>query len=319
MSQSTATVSSKHWSTANIPDQEGKVVVVTGANSGLGFETSRELTRKGAHVVMGCRTESKALAAIKEIHSEQPDASLEFIPLDLASLDSIQRFAEGFLKSHSKLHILCNNAGVMALPYTKTADGFEMQIGTNHFGHFALTGQLLPTILTTPGSRIVNVSSLAHKGGRIRFHDIHWEKRYSKWLSYCQSKLANLLFTYELQRKLEAVDADTICVACHPGYTSTNLQMAAPRMKGSRWGEIIWSLWNRMFAQRVSQGALTNLYASTAPEVNGGDYIGPRGFQELAGAPTKVRSSRRSHNKEDAQKLWELSVKATGITYEALS
>ncbi|TNE46621.1 MAG: SDR family NAD(P)-dependent oxidoreductase [Deltaproteobacteria bacterium] len=309
----------KKWTAEHIPDQTGKVIVVTGANSGLGLETSREMARRGAQVIMACRTASKAEAAIADIKSDVPDAKLTFMPLDLASLESVRSFAEAFTEQHTKLDILCNNAGVMALPYSKTADGFEMQFGTNHIGHFALTGLLLDTLLATPQSRIVNVSSLAHVPGKIKFKDINHTKFYNKWLAYCQSKLANLLFTYELHRKLQARGSDTLCVASHPGYTSTNLQLAASQMKGSKFWERIWAMLNGTFAQSTPAGAWTNLYACTAPHIESGDFVGPKGLFELRGHPGKTKSTKRSRNKEDAKRLWDYSVEQTGVAYSALN
>jgi hypothetical protein len=239
--------------------------------------------------------------------------------LDLADLQSVRRFAEEFLARHNKLHVLCNNAGVMALPYRKTTDGFEMQIGTNHLGHFALTGHLLRRLLDTPGARVVTVSSGAHRVGRIRFDDLNWEKGYRKWLAYGQSKLANLLFAYELQRRLDAAGAQLISVACHPGYAATNLQLAGPRMEGSSLMEFLSQLSNRLVAQSAAMGALPTLYAATAPDVRGGDYIGPDGLFENWGYPKKVRSNRQSHDHEAARRLWEISERLTGVRYDALT
>jgi NAD(P)-dependent dehydrogenase (short-subunit alcohol dehydrogenase family) len=209
-----------------------------------------------------------------------------------------------------------NNAGVMALPYRTTADGFEMQLGTNHLGHFALTGLLLERLLGTPGSRVVSVSSTAHKVGRMRWDDLPWERGYSKWRAYGQSKLANLLFTYELQRRLEEARAQTLAVACHPGFAATNLQTAGPRMARSAFGERGMLLINRLFAQSAEMGALPTLYAACADDVEGGEYFGPDGFSESWGHPTRVRSSSRSHDHQDQARLWEVSEQLTGVRYE---
>ena len=218
------------WTTKDIPDQSGKIAIVTGANSGIGFEAAKALAAKGAHVVMACRNMEKGEKAVDDIRAATPAAQLALKQLDLADLGSVRTFAADYQAQHSQLHMLINNAGVMALPYRTTEDGFEMQFGTNHLGHFALTGLLLPTLFATPGSRIVTVSSMAHQMGTIQFDDLGWEKSYSKWRAYGMSKLANLLFTYELQRKLTAAGADTIAVAVHPGYSATNLQTA-----GEKW------------------------------------------------------------------------------------
>ena len=308
----------KKWTADDIPDLTGKVIVVTGGNSGIGYEAALQLAGKGAHVVLACRDLAKAAAAIDSIKASHRNASLEAMALDLASLASVRTFAQEFLAKHGKLDVLCNNAGVMALPYRKTADGFEMQFGTNHLGHFALTGLLLEPLLATKGARVVNVSSTAHRMGKMRFDDLQWEHGYGKWAAYGQSKLANLLFTYELQRRLEAIGADLISVACHPGYAATNLQAAGPRMQGSSLLESLVALSNRLFAQSAAMGALPTLYAATAADVNGGDYIGPGGFAETWGHPKKVGSSARSHDPAAAARLWDISEALTGIKYEAL-
>ena len=270
-------------------------------------------------MVLACRDLEKARAAITVIADECRGASVAAMQLDLASLASIRNFAAAFVARYDALHVLCNNAGVMALPYRKTADGFEMQFGTNHLGHFALTGLLLDRLLATPDARVVNVSSGAHRFGSIRFDDLQWEHGYRKWAAYGQSKLANLLFTYELQRRLSAAGAAAISVACHPGYAATNLQLAGPRMEGSSFLESLSEFGNRVFAQDAAMGALPTLYAATAPDVRGGDYIGPDGLGEMKGYPRKVQSNRRSRDSAVAAKLWETSEKLTGVRYTALS
>ncbi|MEL6180515.1 MAG: oxidoreductase, partial [Myxococcota bacterium] len=220
---------STHWTTESVPNQQGRLVVITGANSGIGFEAALELARKGAHVVLACRNLTKGRDAVQRIHDQLPKAQLELRELDLADLASVRSFAQSMIADHDALHMLINNAGVMALPYRKTADGFEMQFGTNHLGHFALTGLLLGLLLDADGSsRVVNVSSQAHRLGKVRFEDLQGERRYEKWSAYGQSKLANVLFTYELQRRCVQAKASLISTACHPGYAGTNLQMVGP-------------------------------------------------------------------------------------------
>lgn len=307
------------WTADDMPDLTGKIVVVTGANSGIGYEAVRELARNGAHVVLACRDAARTHEAIEHVRALQPTASLEFLQLDLASLASVHRFAEELAERHPRLDVLCNNAGVMAIPYRKTADGFEMQLGTNHLGHFALTGLLLERLLAAPGARVVTVSSTAHKMGRMRFDDLHFERGYSRWPAYGQSKLANLLFAYELQRRLEAASADAISVACHPGYAATNLQFAGPRMDGSWLMENVMTLGNRLLSQSAAMGALPTLYAATAEEVRGGDYVGPDGFFETTGHPKKTTSSARARDVEAARRLWEVSERLTGVVYRALA
>jgi NAD(P)-dependent dehydrogenase (short-subunit alcohol dehydrogenase family) len=256
---------------------------------------------------------------VDAIHAVRRDATVEAMELDLASLASVRSFAEKFLASHAALHALCNNAGVMALPRRGTDDGFEMQFGTNHLGHFALTGLLLPRLLATPGARVVTTSSTMHKIGRMNFDDLQSEKRYSKWGAYGQSKLANLLFAYELQRRLVARGADAISVACHPGYSATNLQFAGPRMEGSDFMERASAFANRLFAQTAEMGALTTVRAATAPDVAGGDYYGPAHTFETKGPPQKVSSNARSHDAAAARRLWEISTELTGVGFEAIA
>jgi NAD(P)-dependent dehydrogenase (short-subunit alcohol dehydrogenase family) len=301
------------WTSADLPDLSGKTYVVTGANSGLGYETARALARAGGEVALACRDLGKAGTALDRIKSETPGARAEARELDLASLDAIRGFAEAW--GDRPIDALVNNAGVMALPLRRTADGFEMQIGTNHLGHFALTGRLLPCLLARPGARVVNVSSTMHKIGRMDWDDLQSEKRYSRWRAYGQSKLANLLFTYELQRRFEAAGKDAIAVAAHPGYAATNLQTAGPRMEGSTLMERISLLGNQLFSQTAEMGALPSLYAAAALGVKGGDYFGPDGLAEARGHPKRVESSRRSHDRADQLRLWEVSEELTNVHY----
>ena len=307
------------WTADDIPQQSGKTVVITGANSGIGYEAARQLAAKGAHVVMACRDQAKGRSALQAITAAQPSASVALMELDLADLGSIRRFAEAVRAACPALHVLCNNAGVMAIPHRTTADGFEMQFGTNHLGHFALTGLLLERLLATPSARVVTVSSNAHKWGAMHWDDLQWERSYRKWRAYGQSKLANLLFTYELQRRLVAAGAGLISVACHPGYAATNLQAAGPRMQESSIGEAVVEFANRLLAQSAAMGALPTLYATTAPDIRGGDYIGPDRLGEQWGHPKKVRSNARSHDLEAQRRLWDISEHLVGVRYEALS
>lgn len=306
------------WTAADIPDFSGRTVVVTGGNSGIGFEAARELARRGAQVILACRNPDKGSGAAAEIQREQPAAKVEARVLDLASLASVREFAEALLRERPALDRLVNNAGVMAIPRQQTADGFEMQLGTNHLGHFALTGLLLERLLGTPGSRVVNLSSTAHKAGRMDFDDLMGERRYGSWRSYGQSKLANLLFTYELQRRLARKGAETIAVACHPGYAVTNLQAESARQSGSALKSLGMRIGNALVAQDARMGALPTLHAAAAPGVHGGEYYGPGGLLETRGHPERVASSRRSHDEADAARLWSLSEELTGVRMPSL-
>jgi len=307
------------WTAEDVPDLSDRTIIVTGANSGLGFETVRAVARRGARTLLACRNPEKAQGALDAVRAESPQARVEAAELDLTSLESVRKFAEVVLGTDSTLDVLVNNAGVMAIPRRTTADGFEMQLGTNHLGHFALTGLLLERLLAMPGSRVVNVSSTAHKMGRMHFDDLQLEAGYGKWKAYGQSKLANLLFTYELQRRLGRAGAGTIAVACHPGYSATNLQAVGPQMSGSSLMERTMEWMNRLFSQSADMGALPTLYAATAPEVHGGDYFGPDGFAETWGYPKKVASARASHDETAAARLWEISEELTGVRYAPLS
>ncbi len=299
---------SKKWKAKDIPDLTGKVIIVTGANSGIGWEASKVFAEKGAHVVMACRNTMKGEQAQRDL-----SGSSEVMELNLASLASVRAFVDKFKAKHRKLDILVNNAGVMAIPYRQTEDGFEMQFGTNHLGHFALTGLLLKRLLASKKSRVVNVSSLAHEQGAMNWDDLAWENNYSEWGAYGMSKLANLLFAYELQRKFEAAGVDTMSIGCHPGYAATNLQSIEPERWATRLTDMLMKVTNRLLAQSAAMGALPTLYAALANEVNGGDYIGPA--KKMRGFPVKVESNDKSHNRQDAAKLWEISEQLTGVKY----
>lgn len=305
------------WLDQNIPSLYGKVTVITGANSGIGYEAARMLAMKDAHVVLAVRDTAKGGKAARQIRSAVPQADLEVMALDLASLASVRSFAALFTASHDRLDLLINNAGVMAIPRRETADGFEMQLGTNHLGHFALTGLLLPLLLTAPGARIVTVSSGVHRMGQINFDDLQSQQSYKKWGAYSQSKLANLLFAYELQRRLAAAGASAISVAAHPGYAATNLQAVGPQMAGSRLQQAAMGLLNRTLAQSAEMGALPTVYAAASPSVEGGDYIGPGGLMEQRGWPTQVQSNDRSHDGAVAARLWAVSEELTGVRFAA--
>jgi NAD(P)-dependent dehydrogenase (short-subunit alcohol dehydrogenase family) len=298
------------WTAADIPDQHDRIAVVTGANSGIGLVAARELARAGAQVVMACRDTSKADTAAQAIRRDVPGAAVEVTALDLASLTSVREFAERY--DRSRLDLLINNAGVMVPPKRSTADGFELQFGTNHLGHFALTGRLLGRLLATPGARVVTVSSTAHKIGRINFDDLQSERRYWRWPAYGQSKLANLMFALELDRRLKAADLRLLSVAAHPGYAATNLQFAATPSRIEKLGSVVL---NRFYAQDADRGALPTLYAATA-EIPGGSFVGPDGFQEMRGYPTLVKPTRTARDDETARRLWAVSERLTGVSFD---
>jgi len=304
-----------NWTIRDIPNQQGKVVVITGANSGIGYESALALAGKGAQVILAVRNEQKGRAALQIIKGTFPKAIAEVMLLDLASLKSVRNFAEEFKTKYDRLDVLLNNAGMMAIPFDKTMDGFEMQFGINHLGHFALTGLLLPILLKTPASRVVTVSSLNHMMGQMDFDNLDGSRGYGPWTAYNQTKLANLLFAYELQRKLQAVSAELISVGTHPGYTATNLQFAGPRLSGSTFREAVMRLGNALFGQSAEMGALPLLYASLAPNIRGGDYTGPKDMFGLWGFPKIARSNGRSHDIQSAKKLWEVSEQMTDIPY----
>ncbi|MFC4534945.1 oxidoreductase [Sphaerisporangium dianthi] len=304
------------WTTADVGDQRGRVALITGANSGVGFEAAKLLAERGATVVLACRDEAKMSEAAKRLRSAAPPGEIATLGLDLASLASIRAAAEAVRDRYARLDLLINNAGLMMPPYGKTADGFESQFGVNHLGHFALTGLLLDRLLGTPGSRIVTISSNAHRRGTIDFDDLQAERRYHPMNAYAQSKLANLLFTYELQRRLAGAGAGTIAVAAHPGAARTRL------MRHSPWHYrfVIHPRTRMLFSwliQDEDAGALPTLRAATDPRARGGDYYGPDGWGEFTGRhPVLVRSTPQSHDAGLQRRLWQESERLTGIRYD---
>jgi NAD(P)-dependent dehydrogenase (short-subunit alcohol dehydrogenase family) len=304
------------WSVGQVPALDGRFAVVTGANSGLGLETAAGLAQAGATTILACRDAGKARAACEELRRRAPSAQLEAMALDLADLDSVRAFAAQLVARLPRLDLLCNNAGVMALPLRRTRQGFEMQIGTNHLGHFALTGLLLPRLRETAGARIVTLGSLAHRAvASLDFDDLNWEHRpYNRHEAYARSKLANLLFHYELDRRLRRASAAAIAVAAHPGYTSTNIGFAGPAMDNTPWKARVMRLGNALLAQPAAMGALPTLYAATAA-AQGGDYIGPDGLMQLGGHPRKVQSKASARDAAAGARLWALSEQLTGVKY----
>ncbi|HEY8767331.1 MAG TPA: oxidoreductase [Dehalococcoidia bacterium] len=305
---------SERWTADRIRDQHGRVAVVTGANSGLGLVTARELARARASVVLACRDTRKGETARQGILSSVPAAQLEVAALDLGSLDSVRSFAERFKDEHAGIDLLINNAGVMAPPRRQTEDGFELQFGTNHLGHFALTGLLIDLMKGRNDARVVTVSSGAHRMCRIAFNDLQGERKYRRWGAYGQSKLANLLFAFELDRRLRAAGSSIRSMAAHPGYAATNLQSAAaPTLD-----RLLMSVANRLMAQSAEMGALTTLYAATYPGLLGGVYIGPDGFLEQRGYPKQVAAKPTALDKDVARKLWDVSEELTGVHFPPL-
>jgi NAD(P)-dependent dehydrogenase (short-subunit alcohol dehydrogenase family) len=294
------------FTAADVPDQTGKTIVVTGANTGLGFEAAKTLAGKGARVLLGCRSKSKAQAAKDKILAAFPKADLVIIELDLGSLASIQKAAEQ-INQEPYLHVLINNAGIMVPPLEYTEDGFESQFGVNHLGPFVLTSLLLDKIRATPNARIVSTASIAHKRGKINFADINAKKSYSAWERYAQSKIANLYFGYELQRRLTALGDDTISVVAHPGVADTELSRYIPK------AFMLMMPVFKLFCNSAEQGAWPTLCAATMTGVKGGEYYGPSKRAEMAGPAVKVRSNWRSRNEDIAKKLWDLSIEMTGI------
>jgi NAD(P)-dependent dehydrogenase (short-subunit alcohol dehydrogenase family) len=293
------------WTAADIPDQTGRVAVITGANTGLGYETAAALAEHGAHVVLAVRNLDKGKDAAARITATSPHADVALQELDLTSLESIRAAADQLRSDHDHIDLLINNAGVMMTPKSTTKDGFELQFGTNHLGHFAFTGLLLDRLLPVPGSRVVTVSSIGHRVGRIRFDDLQSERSYGRMRAYGRSKLANLLFTYELERRL--VGLHTIAAAAHPGSSSSELSRNVP--------PLVQALFTPLELQGADMGALPTLRAATDPGVLGGQYFGPDGFGEMRGYPKVVSSSGRSHDVDVQRRLWAVSEELTGVVY----
>ena len=309
---------------ADLPDLRGRTAVVTGANSGLGLETARLLAGAGATVVMTARSKEKHDAAAAQILPTNRHADLRFVELDLADLASVRAAANTILTDHPTIDVLVNNAGVMMTPEATTADGLELQLGTNHFGHFAFTGLLLDAVLAADHGRVVTVSSGMHHRGEMDFDDLHQQngEGYDTTAQYARSKLANLLFALELQRRLEAAGVDAISVAAHPGYTATNLQSAGVQMEGGglfhKLADYGMRVINPLVAMKVEEGALPQMYAAVG-DVEGGSYWGPTGMGEMRGPVGKAKINRKARSTEDAARLWDVSVEATGVDYAALT
>jgi NAD(P)-dependent dehydrogenase (short-subunit alcohol dehydrogenase family) len=303
---------SAKWSSERIPDQTGRTAIVTGANSGIGLGAARELARHGASVVLACRNTQKGEAALKEIESAAPGARVELAELDLASLASVQSFAERLRSSHGGLDLLINNAGVMAPPRRETSDGFELQLGTNVLGHFALTARLIDLMQGRTDARVVTLSSNAHKFGRIHFDDLQSERRYSRWRAYGQSKLGDLMFALELDRRLSAAGSTIKSLAAHPGYAATNLQTAAPPALD----RLVMRVTNLLIAQSAEMGALPTLYAATYADLPGGTYVGPDGIGEQRGHPHVVSPSRAAQDEGVAARLWSVAEQLTGVQFD---
>ena len=305
------------WSIANIPNQDGKFILITGANSGLGFESAGVLAAKKAHVIMACRSLERAQAARHEIVQAHPSSVVDVLPLDLTSLDSVRRCAMEFNLRYPRLDVLLNNAGVMATPRLRSEDGFELQFGANHLGHFALSGLLLERLLAAPSSRVVTVYSVADIYAWIDFNSFGGQGFYNRWIAYGQAKLANLVFAMELNRRLAAREAGAISLAAHPGLTRTNLQVAGLSMQPKdRLQARLMRTIRDVFFQDVTLGALPQLLAATAPEARGGEVYGPQGFLQMAGPPKKITPFNRGWRDEKlGKRLWKASQELTGVKY----
>jgi NAD(P)-dependent dehydrogenase (short-subunit alcohol dehydrogenase family) len=304
------------WTPQQMPLQQGRFAIVTGANSGIGYQAARYLSRAGAAVILACRSREKGEAASAKIVAKQPSAKVEVRILDVADLDSVRRFAAEFLSEDKPLDLLINNAGVMALPERRTTpQGFEMQFGTNHLGHFALTGLLLPALLRQPTSRVVTVASIAHKSGKLNFDDLNAERRYDPRGAYAQSKLANVVFGLEFDRRLRARSANTASVIAHPGVAVTNI--VSNGMGTGLKGRVVSALLP-FVAQSDDRGSWPLLYAATSPDAHGGGYYGPDGIAEFKGTPVEVKPKPHALDPAAGKRLWEMSEALTGVRYDAL-
>jgi NAD(P)-dependent dehydrogenase (short-subunit alcohol dehydrogenase family) len=304
----------RHWTAQDVGDQTGRIAVITGATSGLGLETARVLAAHGATVVVAGRESGRTVAAADGIRAQQPTALVQTAEVDLASLESIRKAAADLTARFPRLDLLINNAGVMFTPYGLTKDGYELQFGTNHLGHYALTGLLMPSLLAVHGSRVVTLSSNGHRAGRMNFADLQSSRRYNRYAAYGKSKLANLLFTYELQRRLAAAKAHAIALAAHPGTARTELTRHMSAVSNAAMSPRFAAV-NSWWVQDAKMGALPTLRAATDPDAIGGTYYGPDGFMELTGYPVVVASNARSQNREDQRRLWVESEQLTGVTY----
>jgi NAD(P)-dependent dehydrogenase (short-subunit alcohol dehydrogenase family) len=297
-----------NWTPDAIADLTGRTMLITGANSGLGLESTRMLAGRGARVVMACRNLDKGRQAMDEVRAAYPDAELDLMELDLADLNSVRAFAQAFRQHYEKLDVLMNNGGIMAPPLAHTKDGFEMQLGVNHLAHFALTGLLLDQLEAAPDPRIVLISSFAHRMGNIYFDNLNAEKWYKRWKFYGQSKLANLMHALELDRRLRAEGSSIRAVPVHPGYSATGLQRT---VAGG-------GFFNALFAQSQTQGAYPQVFAATSERAEAGQYYGPHGFMEFWGYPTEVGMRKLAKNEAVADQLWTVSAEMTGVDYLAL-
>ena len=302
------------WDTDTIADQAGRLAVITGANTGLGFETALVLAAAGATVVLACRDTVKGAEAQQRIEAEVPGARVDLLSLDLSDLGSIRKAATETLERYERIDLLINNAGVMVPPYRTTADGFELQLGTNHLGHFAFTGLVLERVLVAPHSRVVTVSSLAHRTGRMHWDDLQWTRGSNRIAAYGQSKLANLLFTFALDRRLRAAGSDAIALAAHPGFSTTELTRYIPGLRGS-WFRKATDLAFGFASQPPAFGALPTVRAAVDPDAFGGAYYGPGGIREMKGAPVLVQPSQRALREDDQERLWTISEELTGVAY----
>jgi NAD(P)-dependent dehydrogenase (short-subunit alcohol dehydrogenase family) len=308
-------MSAKKWTTADIPSQAGRLAIITGSNSGIGFQAAKELARAGATVILACRNAQKADEAKNKIIQEIPHAKIEVGSLDVADLKSVREFAKKFIASDRELDLLINNAGIMAYFDRKVSpDGFEMQFATNHLGHFALTGLLLPALLSTTGSRVVSVASLAHRSGTMYFNDLQFEKKYTSWAPYAQSKLSNILFALELNRRLKILSANVESLAVHPGLSDTQLGANGPGSKNKILNVVAKAV-SSLIGQSEEQGALPTLRAATDLSAKGGEYYGPSGFFEWRGSPVKVPCTSEASSQEVAAKLWKMSEELTKVRY----
>lgn len=308
------------WTENDVPDQTGRTVLVTGANSGLGYHVSRVLAQRGARVLLACRDRGRGTEAVANVRREAPDAEVELVDLDLSAQDSVRRAAADVAGRTDRLDLLFNNAGVMAVARHETVDGFELQLATNHLGHFALTGLLLPQLLAAPAGRVVSTSSSAHRAGTIDFDDLMGRRKYGRWSRYGQSKLANLLFTFELQRRLSVAETALQAMAAHPGYAATNLQ-AGPAQGIPVVGpvvRVVFGALNKVIAQSDRAGALPLLMAGTWPQAHGGDYFGPQGRMGARGEPGRAETSAAAKDTTVQRRLWTVSEELTGVGYDAL-